>query len=211
MFKGAYIRHLSYTLELTSQFPPSAPLPLSTIAAFVFNNSYSVNNYAQCPDSSFGMQWSGPCNGLKDEDTATHTSALDLLIAAMIAADQLQKDTTGTGRAALTAAAEDLVELGVGNCEDSNHNPMPNCYISAISESACRAQTLADKFAVGYDFNIACDATSGVCRVRTLGGAAACPTNWKYTGGAATNISQTTGQSLTICAVKSAQSLAAFI
>lgn len=189
IFKGIFMRHLAelVTLGAAGKVPASAGF-IANATAFITANVQSALASAVCPGGGITMDWRGPCN---DTNTATFTSGLDLLTAA-----------ARVGAPAPTEAAQ-LVPLALGNCVDATGAGMPNCYLPGVSERECAAAALSDAAAVGYDWESSCLLPNGTyCRVRTLGGAAACPSGWSYGGGSATTITGGNNASLTLCVVK---------
>jgi len=179
IFKGIFLRHLGYAVTNNTLTPN---LPNSD--TFFLNNANSLIENAVCPDGSYGSLWQGPC---KNQNTASESSALDLLTSA--GANAINQPTNWR-------------PIGLGNCADDQMQSMPNCYQSGVSEAQCRALAQTDSKAVAYDISTGCDGQT-FCRVRTLGGASACPSGWSWGGGSATTVTTTNDNDLTLCVLKS--------
>lgn len=218
IFKGVFMRHLGYLTSFNTTIAPSAH-------AYILSNAASVLSSDACPGGGYGLLWQGPCNATSTQSTATASAALDLLLAAarVPPGDFKPPVTTTTqtrstrsrklrinsqphsggveGAASTGSAGLSFAPLGVGNCADAHGEPMPNCYMTNVSEQVCAAATQADSKAVAYDFEAQCLGTT-FCRVRTLSGPSSCSAGWMYGDGAATNVTTTTAAPLTLCVLK---------
>jgi len=179
IFKGIFLRHLGYSVANTSVTPH-----LPNLDTFFINNANSLIEKAVCTDGSYGSLWQGPC---KNQNVASESSALDLLMSA----GEYAKNQPPSWH-----------PIGLGNCEDDQMQSMPNCYRTGVTEAQCRSQAQNDAKAVAYDLSTSCTGQTS-CRVRTLGGASACPSGWSWTGGSATTVTTTNGNDLTLCVLKS--------
>eukprot|EP00048_Salpingoeca_helianthica_P008806 m.126738 g.126738 ORF g.126738 m.126738 type:complete len:471 (-) comp14695_c0_seq1:29-1441(-) len=93
LFKGIFVRHLQYFAS-RSQSTSLA----KAIRAFLTRNAASLLNWSLCGDiGTYGSIWDKPCNS-QDRDTATFSSALDLLWAAQAAAASVVGVVEGEAR-----------------------------------------------------------------------------------------------------------------
>ena len=181
LFKGIFVRHLARMAGLDASISPNA-------TAFLVANAASLIQNGGCADASkgayYGLLWQGPCT---TSGVATASAALDALTAAAI----LQN----------ASAPTDWRLLGVGNCIDDANHFMNNCHKERITETECQQYAKGDAASVGYDYDNTCGVTS--CRVRTLGGAAACngASGWEYSQGPgnAVNITKADGRATAFC------------
>lgn len=181
IFKGVFIRHLSRFAALEPGVAPAA-------AAFIVTNARSLLANASCGNGYFGTDWAAGCVDSR-ATVAGASSALDLLVAA-----------AGVEGA---SSRGPWTPLGLGNCADAGGAAMPNCFDTPITALECAGNASATHGAVAYDWYADC-LGSGFCRVRTLGGAAGCPAGgWQWSGGPATNVTSSNGESLTMCFVAS--------
>jgi len=190
LFKGIFVRHLGYLVNSTGVTPSQARTLAASLTAdldaMLVNGSCAGAGAGYTP---YGLRWDGPC---EQRGTATVSAALDLVTAVLTAGPAL----AGTRSYALVWPA-----LAQGACVDAGGRGMPACEQADVTEAACGAAAGADAQAVAYDFSTACSGTT-TCRVRTLGGAGACPPGWSFTAGAATSVTGGDGAALSVCAVR---------
>ena len=183
IFKGVFVRHLGYLASISPLIAVEATDFLAKNARALIRNGGGGCNFS---GATFPFRWDGPCDS--DADTATTSSALDV-IAAAAKMSQAPSDSQFT-------------PLGLGNCADSNGKGMGNCYNSAIiDERACRDAAWTTMGAVAYDFSISTCLGANFCRVRTIAGSNACTAGgWSWDPSDNATVITTTVDSLrTLC------------
>ncbi|CAF0882883.1 unnamed protein product [Adineta ricciae] len=184
LFKGIFIRHLSYLLAYVKD-----PLRAQKYRSFIQQNAISLWTTGRCEsDGLFGLVWNATMSATTcdpSRDAATTSAALDLFVAA-----------AGTGNGPARTAKWML--LGMGNCMDGRNESMANIYRSGVSESVCRETSESDVGAVAYDYELKCDG-SRFCRIRTLSDRHATPEGWTYEDGNALTVTNTNGMALVNC------------
>jgi predicted alpha-1,6-mannanase (GH76 family) len=219
LFKGIFVRHLRYFASLTHNASFAA-----AARAFLAQSATSMLRSSVCDDrGSYGSFWDRPC-AADDRDTATFSSALDLLWAARMPSqarggqnglgrqgeDRWREGRQNSAREYIDAphssprphhqlAANSTATLGAGMCVDARAQAMPACVQETASEEDCRTAMLADIRAAGYEFAQSCTGVS-ICRVRTV--ASTCPPGWQHIAGPATTITASQQAALTLCVVR---------
>jgi predicted alpha-1,6-mannanase (GH76 family) len=189
IFKGMFVKHLSYVLfeDAAAPAPRLAPEFVAAASAFLAVNARSLLAADACGDGGFGLRWDGSACDV--ETTATSSAALDLLAgAAAASAPFLPPPAWGA--------------LGVGNCEDDAGQSMNNCYRDGITFATCRAAAFSDPVGVAFDYHSDCaQGKVGFCRVRTA--AVNCASSgFIFEAGAATSVTKADGSALAVCFLK---------
>jgi hypothetical protein len=202
LFKGIFVRHLAYAHAV-----PEFSSLLPNVSSFLTTNAAAMRSNAQCANGAYGMLWQGPA--CVDADTASESSALDLLLAAGLAGTQAtrspqqEREETSDANAWLKGEVVLFKPLGLGNCADASGHSMANCASDKVNASTCASVAASVDGVVGYDHQILCTGST-FCRIRTLAGKTACPNGWAYEDGAARDITGVVYATQTLCYVKAA-------
>ena len=184
LFKGIFIRHLSYLLPYLTD-----TVHIQKYSTFLHVNALSLLTNDRCEtDGLFGLYWnnhsSDSCQSPRN--AATTSSALDLFVSA---AKNEQSSSLRSSTWTL---------LGLGNCMDDKNASMPNFYSDRVNETVCRTTASEDPSALAYDYQLKCDG-SGFCRIRTLSDQQHTPSGFRYDDGSARNVTHTNKMVLTNC------------
>jgi predicted alpha-1,6-mannanase (GH76 family) len=185
LFKGIFIRHLSYLLPYLTD-----AVHIQKYTLFVQQNAVSLWTMDRCEtDGLFGLFWTNYSSNSCDSprNSATTSSGLDLFISAAKIEEQ--------------ASSSKWMLLGQGNCMDDNNASMPNFNSNEVNETVCRTAANEDTGALGYDYQLNCKG-DGFCRIRTLSGSGSTPPGFKYEDGSAHSITRTNKFILTNCYLK---------
>ena len=183
IFKGIFIRHLSYLLLYLTD-----TVHIEKYSSFLQANALSLRTNDRCEtDGLFGLFWSNYSSDSckSPRSTATTSSALDLFVS-----------TAKSERIASSSSTWTL--LGLGNCMDDNNASMPNFYSNSVNETLCRRTATEDSGSVAYDYQLKCDGNT-FCRIRTLSDQQHTPSGFKYSDGNARNVTRTNKMALTNC------------
>ena len=184
LFKGIFIRHLSYLLRYLTD-----SIHIEKYRKFIEANAQSLWSNNRCvTDGTFGITWNNQTSTQCDanRDTSSTSSAFDLFISAA----QVQS-TTSTR----------WILLGQGNCADDNNDSMPNFFSGKVNENVCRQTAEGDQGSAAYDFELKCNGET-FCRIRTLSDQSKTPAGFQYGGGNARTVTQTNKEGLTNCFLK---------
>ncbi|CAF1080452.1 unnamed protein product [Adineta steineri] len=182
LFKGIFVRHLSYLLPYLID-----SIHIQKYTLFLQQNAISISMTNRCElDGLFGLFWNNTSinNCDSTRDTATTSSVLDLFLSIVNTQQQI--------------TTSNWILLGMGNCMDDQNFSMSNFYKNDVTENICRTTADNDIGAIAYDYELKCNG-NGFCRIRTLSDRSLTPTGWTYEVGNAITVTRTNKIILTNC------------
>lgn len=185
LFKGIFIRHLSYLLPYLTD-----SAHIEKYQRFLQINAQSLWTNNRCvTDGTFGITWNNQTSNQCDSnrDTSSTSSAFDLFIS--------------TAKVQQISSTTKWILLGQGDCTDDDYQSMPNFFSDRVDENICRQTAEADQQSIAYDFQLKCNGNT-FCRIRTLADQSKTPTGFQYGGGSARTVTRTNKEQLTNCFLK---------
>lgn len=189
LFKGIFIRHLSYLLPFITD-----PVHIQSYSSFLKQNSMSVWSSQKCEtDGLFSIFWTNQSSNSCEtsRDIASTSSVLDLFLSTASLKQQSSIESSST-----------WTLLGLGNCMDDRNASMTNFYKRGVSETICRTTAESDQGAIAYDFDLSCLGSS-FCRIRTRSDQHQTPSGWTYEGGSAQDVTRTNKLPTASCFLRS--------